>query len=193
MASDAIARRTKGTPVHGRDRMARNVVLWGIAATLGFMVPPPHAAGADSPPPRVSASAAGHAAAPDSAQVQLQIDAGNAQFVKGWTAGDADLFAGCFASDGALFRGGGGLVLGRDAIRERMKGAFTRYRMARGTIRTTGLWFADDRAYETGKWVFTIGKVDSLSAAEPDSGQYLEIWRLEDGKWRMWRDIGIPQ
>jgi uncharacterized protein (TIGR02246 family) len=142
---------------------------------------------------RSTASGALAAPAPDSAQVQKQIDAGNDQFVKAWTTGDADLFAGCFASDGGLFRGGGAVVIGRDAIRERMKGTFGRYRMARGTIRTTGLWFADDRAYETGKWVFTIGKVDSLGTAAPDSGHYLEIWRLEAGKWRMWRDIGIPE
>ena len=132
-------------------------------------------------------------AAPDSAEAQRQIDAGNAQFIRGWMTGDADAFADCFASDGALFRGGGAVVPGRDAIRDRMRGAFRRYRMSAGSIRTTGLWFVDGRAYETGKWVFTIGKVDSLAAAEPDSGYYLEIWRPEGGRWRMWRDIGIPQ
>ena len=169
---------------------------WVMAVVIGTGIAgaPLGRALATDAAPKVSAGAKGFSAeAPDSATVQRQIDAGNAQFIRGWMTGDADLFAGCFASDGALFRGGGSVVTGRDAIRERMKGAFGRYRMASGSIRTTGLWFTDGRAYETGKWVFTIGKADSLRAAQPDSGYYLEIWRPEDGKWRMWRDIGIPQ
>lgn len=169
----------------------------GWLAVLGGIVIAPGNSIADSAPPkpaRVSASATGYAAAtPDSAEARKQIDAGNDRFIRGWISGDADLFAGCFAEDGALFRGGGAVVRGRDAIRARMKDVFSRYRMARGTIRTTGLWFLDDRAYETGKWVFTIGRADSLNAAEPDSGYYLEIWRVEDGRWKMWRDIGIPK
>lgn len=174
--------------------MARALKAVGFLVVLGFSAFHFGSAPAADAPPKVSASARGAtAAAPDSAEVQRQIDAGNAQFIRGWMTGDADVFAGCFAGDGAQFRGGGAVVEGREAIRERMKRTFNRFRMTDGSIRTTGLWFVDGRAYETGKWVFTIGTVDSLAAARPDSGYYLEIWRPEGGKWRMWRDIGIPQ
>ncbi|MGE5175364.1 MAG: YybH family protein [Hyphomicrobiales bacterium] len=174
--------------------MKRVIGAVGCLLVLGALADAARPASAGDAPPKISAGASGFAVAlPDSAAVQRDVDAGNAQFIRGWMTGDADAFAGCFASDGALFRSGGSVLEGRDAIRERMKGVFARYRMASGSIRTTGLWFHDDRAYETGKWVFAIGERDSLSAAAPDSGYYLEIWKLEDGTWRMWRDIGIPQ
>lgn len=130
-------------------------------------------------------------ASTDSVEVRRQIDAGNAAFVKAWMTGDANLFASCFAVDGALFRGGGEVVSGRDAIRARMKGVFDRYCMTEGTITTTGMWVMGDTAFETGRWNFAIGPVGESAA--PDSGHFVEIWKLDGQKWSMWRDIGVPK
>jgi len=129
----------------------------------------------------------------DSAAVRAAIDAGNAGFIQAWQTGDADLFASLFATDGALLRPGGGLTVGRDKIRTRMRDVFANVRMTEGTITTQDVFLIGDTAYETGFWNFTIGPIGSTTS-EPDSGHYVEIWKRDrTGPWKMWRDIGVPR
>ena len=45
-----------------------------------------------------------------------------------------------------------------------------------------------DRAYERGKYVFETVPVKG-GKAEIDSGHFVEIWKYEQGQWKMWRDI----
>jgi uncharacterized protein (TIGR02246 family) len=129
----------------------------------------------------------------DSSAVRVAIDAGNAAFIRAWQTGDADLFASLFAADGALLRPGGGLTLGRENIRSRMRDVFKRVRMTEGLITTVDVFVIGDTAYETGTWNFTIGPIGSTTA-EPDSGNYVEIWKRGGANdWKMWRDIGVPK
>lgn len=138
-------------------------------------------------------SGARAAASSDSAGVRTAIDAGNAAFLRAWQTGDADLFASLFATDGALLRPGGGLTVGRENIRARMKNVFSRVCMTFGTITTVDVFVIGNTAYETGQWTFTIGPRGSTTA-EPDSGNYVEVWtRDKAGAWKMWRDIGVPK
>src|SRR2546427_8517919 len=123
-----------------------------------------------SGPPASAASAAS-----DSAAVRAAVDAGNTTFITAWQTGDANLSASLFAQDGARLRPGGGLTVGRDNIRSRMRDVFGRVRMTYGAITTADLFVIGDTAYETGAWNFTIGPIGSTTA-EPDSGQYVEIW-----------------
>ena len=109
------------------------------------------------------------AASADSALVRAAIDDGNAAFVRAWQTGDADLFTSLFAVDGALLRPGGGLTVGRDKIRARMRDVFASVRMTEGTITTADVFLIGDTAYETGFWNFTIGPIGSTTS-EPDSG-----------------------
>lgn len=134
---------------------------------------------------------AGGQAAADSIQVRTFVDEGNANFVRAWMTGDADLFAGCFAEDGALLHAGRPAVVGREKIRERMKSVFAKYRMTAGEILTIDVFILGDTAYETGKWKFAIGPVGQSAPA--DSGRYVEVWKREGDIWRMWRDIGVPE
>jgi uncharacterized protein (TIGR02246 family) len=131
------------------------------------------------------------AAATDSMEVRRFVDDGNSDFIRAWMTGDADLFAGCFAADGALLHPGRPAVVGRDRIRERMKAVFSKYRMAAGAISTIDLYVLGDTAYETGKWKFDIGPIGG--SAEPDSGRYIEVWKREGKAWKMWRDISVPE
>jgi len=133
------------------------------------------------------------ASAADSSAARAGIDAGNAAFIRAWELGDADLFASLFADDGALLRPGGGLTVGREGIRGRMRDVFARVRMTVGTIATADVFVIGDTAYETGAWNFTIGPIGSTTS-EPDSGQYVEVWKRDRaGAWKIWRDIGIPK
>lgn len=127
----------------------------------------------------------------DSISVRRQVDDGNAIFVRAWQTGDAALFASCFAEDGATLHPGGHPIVGKDKILNRMKSVFSKVRMTEGTITTVDLFVLGDIAYETGKWRFAIGPVGESAA--PDSGYYVEVWkRVGKGKWKMWRDIGVP-
>ncbi len=159
--------------------MRRLAALALLGVALGSAAGAPHA------------SAAG--ASSDSATVRAAVDVGNATFITAWQTGDENLFASLFAPDGALLRPGGGLTVGRDNIRARMREVFRRVRMTYGAITTADLFVIGDTAYETGSWNFTIGPLGSTTA-EPDSGQYVEIWKRDrSGAWLMWRDIGIPK
>ncbi len=132
-------------------------------------------------------------APPDTAKVRAAIAAGNASFIQAWQTGDADLYASLFAEDGAMLRPGGGLTIGRESIRARMREVFSGVRMTFGTITTIDVFLIGDTVYETGSWNFTIGPIGSTTA-EPDSGSYVEIWKLDkSGAWKMWRDIGVPK
>src|SRR6266481_3936401 len=88
-----------------------------------------------SGPPASAASAAS-----DSAAVRAAVDAGNTTFITAWQTGDADLFASLFAQDGALLRPGGGLTVGREDIRAKLKDVFSRVRMTYGTITTVDVF-----------------------------------------------------
>jgi uncharacterized protein (TIGR02246 family) len=129
----------------------------------------------------------------DSVSARRDVDAGNAQFVKAWMCADAGLFAACFAEDGAMLPPGGRVILGRDTIRVRMASVFARYRMITGTITTLDLHVVGDRAYETGRWVFTLAGIGREPEAQPDTGYFVEIWKKEGPTWRMWSNIGVPR
>jgi uncharacterized protein (TIGR02246 family) len=131
------------------------------------------------------------AAMADSIQARASIDQGNANFVRAWMTGDADLFASCFAEDGALLHPGRPALVGRDRIRNSMKAVFSKYRMTVGAITTVDVYLLGDTAYETGKWKFAIGPVGQ--PAEPDSGRYIEVWKRVGDGWKMWRDISVPE
>lgn len=131
------------------------------------------------------------AAAADSVQARKSVDEGNANFVRAWMTGDPDLFADCFAADGALLQPGRPAIVGREKIRERMETVFSKYRMTAGEITTVDVFILGDTAYETGKWKFAIGPIGK--PAEPDSGRYIEVWKRVGDGWKMWRDISVPE
>jgi uncharacterized protein (TIGR02246 family) len=167
-----------------RARFRSGVVLLAAVLTCGWTG---GSARAENP------AVALRQAPPDTASVRDSIEAENANFIEAWQMGDAERFASLFAEDGAMLRPGGGLTVGRANIRARMREVFSRVRMTFGTITTIDVFVIGDTAYETGSWNFTIGPIGSTTA-EPDSGHYVEIWKLDRaGTWKIWRDIGVPK
>jgi uncharacterized protein (TIGR02246 family) len=140
-----------------------------------------------------SLGAASASAPPDSVSVRRELDLVNVNVVKAWISGDADLFASCFSEDGAMLRPGGRVLASRDSIRARMQATFSQYRATKGTIATLDLHLIGDRAYELGRWVIAAGPVGKPSEAEPDSGYYVQIWKPEGGRWKIWRNMGAGQ
>lgn len=129
---------------------------------------------------------------PESTQVRADIDSGNAQYIQAWKLGSADLFAKIFAIDGELTRRDGTRLHGRDTITAYMGNVFTQWRMRHGTITTRELRVDGDRAYESGTYLFEMVPVKG-GAARVDSGQFAQVWKYNEGQWRMWRNDLKPR
>jgi ketosteroid isomerase-like protein len=52
------------------------------------------------------------------------------------------------------------------------------------TLNTTDLWGYDDLLTEVGTYTLT-----SKDGKEVDKGKYIDLWKMEDGKWKLHRDI----
>jgi len=127
------------------------------------------------------------------AEARKAIDAGNAEWIAGQKAGDADRMASLFDKDGSQFGAKGQVIRGRKAIHDRFAERFKTNGPALDfTITTLEVWLVDDLAYESGNYTLKLqpkGK-DVASFA----GKYVTIWkRQRAGSWKIWADFGVPE
>jgi len=127
------------------------------------------------------------------AEARKAIDAGNAEWIAGQKAGDADRMASLFDKDGSQFGAKGQVIRGRKAIHDRFAERFKTNGPALDfTITTLEVWLVDDLAYESGNYTLKLqpkGK-DVASFA----GKYVTIWkRQRAGSWKIWEDFGVPE
>ena len=52
-----------------------------------------------------------------------------------------------------------------------------------GNLSTTEVWGMNDLAVEEGTY-----SLNSKDGAEIDKGKYLVLWKMEGGKWKLFRD-----
>jgi len=121
------------------------------------------------------------------------IDAGNAEWIAGWKAADADKMASLFDEDGKQFGPKGEVIRGRKAVHDRFAQRFKANGPALDfTITTLEVWLVDDLAWESGNFTGKVqpkGK-DVISF----SGKYVTIWKHQrDGTWKIWVDFGVPE
>lgn len=121
------------------------------------------------------------AAFADSAAVRKGIEATNAELIAALARGDAAGVAATYTADGQMLPPNGQTLEGRAAIQslwqEWIKAGFTKLTLTPIDVEGVG-----DSAYEVGKYVSTDGKVT-------DEGKYVVIWKRQQGKWRLFRDI----
>ena len=127
------------------------------------------------------------------AAARKAIDAGNAEWIAGWKAGDADKMASLFDNDGKQFGPKGEVIRGRKAVHDRFAQRFKANGPALDfTITTLEVWLVDDLAWESGNFTGKVqpkGK-DVISF----SGKYVTIWKHQrDGTWKIWVDFGVPE
>ena len=121
------------------------------------------------------------------------IDAGNAEWIAGWKAADADKMASLFDKDGKQFGPKGEVIRGHKAVHDRFSERFKANGPALDfTIATLEVWLVDDLAWESGNFTGKVqpkGK-DVISFA----GKYVTIWKHQrDGSWKIWVDFGVPE
>jgi len=127
------------------------------------------------------------------AEARKAIDAGNAEWIAGQKAGNADRMASLFDNDGSQFGAKGRVIRGRKAIHDRFAEGFKTNGPALDfTITTLEVWLVDDLVYESGNYTLKLqpkGK-DTSSFA----GKYVTIWkRQRNGAWKIWVDVGVPE
>lgn len=119
----------------------------------------------------------------DIAGAKKIIDSTNAAFGALVKKGDSVGIAAMYTSDGRLMAPNMPSALGRKEIQSAFSGMMT----ALGTIdlklTATDVWGAESLVAEEG--VYTMSSGDK----EIDKGKYIVLWKMEDGKWKLYRDI----
>jgi uncharacterized protein (TIGR02246 family) len=111
------------------------------------------------------------------------IDAANNQFMTAIAAGDAARVAAAYTEDGQLLPAHSDAVVGRPAIEKFWAGAIASgvKNVRLTTLETDG---HGDMAHEVGRYTLLGNDAQVL-----DNGKYVVIWKREQDRWRLHRDI----
>lgn len=114
---------------------------------------------------------------------KADIAASNESFAKFWAAGDSTGFGNCYTSDAQLNVPNMERMTGTAAAMGFFNGGYA-WGIRGGSLTTDEVMGGPEVVGETGKYVIT----DSAGKAM-DKGKYLVLWKQENGKWKMHRDI----
>jgi uncharacterized protein (TIGR02246 family) len=109
------------------------------------------------------------------------IAAVNRDFMEAYADGDAARIAGLYTENAQLLPPKSDVLSGRTAI-----GRYWREAKSRGVrkLETTELEIHGEAAFEVGRY-----RIETENGQESEAGQYVVIWKLDAGRWRMHRDI----
>ena len=139
----------------------RIVVMIAGAAVLGYLQVAPAAQG----------------------DVRAAIEAANKQFAAALAKGDAAGISALYTAGGQALPANSEPVSGRAAIQSFWKGVYDSG-ITQATLTTSDVESHGDLAAETGTYELRMndGKV-------ADRGKYVVVWKREDGRWKLHRDI----
>ena len=125
--------------------------------------------------------------APASAQpsgVRAEIEAANKEFMSAFKKADPKAVAALYTADAQLLPPGAKTLQGPQAIAGYWSGAFASG-AAEVVLTTKEVQAAgSDLAYEIGTYT-----IESKEDKPLDQGKYLVIWKRDQGKWKLHRDI----
>lgn len=111
------------------------------------------------------------------------ITASNDAFGKLWVSGDSTGYGNCYTSDAQINAPNMERMTGTAAAMAFFNGGYA-WGIRGGTLTTEEVMGGPEVVGETGKYVIT----DSAGKAM-DKGKYLVLWKQENGKWKMHRDV----
>jgi ketosteroid isomerase-like protein len=119
----------------------------------------------------------------DLAAAKKVVEEGNQSLMDLLKKGDSTGFANLYCSDAKIMAPEGPPVAGRDAIRS-LIGSFVNIGLTDMSLKTIDVWGSEALVGEEGtvRFAFKDGK-------EYDHGKYIVLWKMEDGKWKLFRDI----
>ena len=119
----------------------------------------------------------------DLAPARKSIDEANQSLSDSLKKGDSTGFAGLYCSDAKVMAPEGPAASGKDAIKS-MIGGFIQMGLTNLTIKASDIWGSEALVGEEGTFVLA-----DKDGKEVDHGKYIVLWKMEDGKWKLFRDI----
>lgn len=119
----------------------------------------------------------------DLTEAKAAIAESNKTYSEGFTKGDASLFTSKYTKDGCIMPANAPKLCGAEAIGMFFKGA-----QAMGVknivLTTEEVMGGSEAVVETGTYEL-LGEANKCL----DKGKFIVIWKMEEGKWKMHRDI----
>ena len=119
----------------------------------------------------------------DLANAKKEIEAADQALVEFMAKGDSAGMAAAYSKDGSVMLNNMPSVKGNGPLTT-VWGSFIRAGVSKLTLTTLEVW--GDENFITEEGLFEIKTKDD---AQIDKGKYLVLWKKEDGKWKLHRDI----
>ena len=120
----------------------------------------------------------------DIAGAKKVIDSLNVAFGSMVSKGDSVGLASLYTSDAKFMVPNMPTASGRSAIQSAFAGLFAAMGTPGLTLTTTDIWGTEELITEVGTYTMT-----DKTGKEMDKGKYIDLWKMEDGKWKLHRDI----
>jgi uncharacterized protein (TIGR02246 family) len=121
-------------------------------------------------------------AAFDLVEAKDAIETAGETFVMAMNKGDSITLANCYTTDAKMMRPNEKSVIGRTEIRKVFSG-WIKSGMPTFTMKTIEIWGNEEMMAAEEEWAFSDKDGKIL-----DSGKSIELFKKEDGKWRLYRD-----
>jgi ketosteroid isomerase-like protein len=119
----------------------------------------------------------------DLANAKKEIEAANKEISVFMSKGDSAGMASAYSTDGSVMLNNMPSVKGKDQLTT-VWGGFIRAGISNIELTTLEVWGDENFITEEGTFV-----IKSKEGAQMDKGKYLVLWKKEDGKWKLHRDI----
>ena len=118
----------------------------------------------------------------DLAEAKTAIETAGETFVIALNRGDSITLSNCYTTDAKMMGPNAKAVIGRTEIRK-IFSSWIKAGMPTFTMKTIDIWGNEDMMAAEEEWAFSDKDGKIL-----DSGKSIELFKMEDGKWRMYRD-----
>ncbi len=120
----------------------------------------------------------------DLAAVKKVIDSTNAVFGSMISKGDSVGLASLYTSDAKFMMPNMPTASGRSGVQTGFAGLFAAMGTPGLTLTANEVWGTEELVTEVGSYSMT-----DKTGKEIDKGKYIDLWKMEEGKWKIHRDI----
>jgi uncharacterized protein (TIGR02246 family) len=120
----------------------------------------------------------------DLTAVKKVIDSTNAVFGSMFSKGDSAGLASLYTSDAKFMTPNMPTAIGRNGVQSAFAGFFAALGTPNITLTANEVWGTEELITEVGSYTMT-----DKTGKEIDKGKYIDLWKMEDGKWKLHRDI----
>lgn len=110
------------------------------------------------------------------------IETAGQTFVIAMNKGDSIILANCYTADAKMMSPNTKSIIGRTEIRKVFSN-WIKTGMPTFTMKTIDIWGNEDMMVAEEEWAFSDKEGKTL-----DSGKSIELFKMENGKWRIYRD-----